>query len=121
MATKYEQAAGIVQAWVGTYGNADMKNIADDVVEILRICHEFRTPSSKKAPIFDADDLGDAIADYVMEVYSSPVNFDKGDAETAHPSEGADPQSDLSMGVDSTHTPSDGVSTTEHTQLDIPS
>jgi hypothetical protein len=111
MSTKYEQAAGIVETWVGTYGNTDMKNIADDVVEILRICHEYRTPEYKKAPLWDADQLGDAIANYVIETYSSPANFDKGGAETAHPSEG----------VESIHTPSDGVGTTDPIHLDIPS
>jgi hypothetical protein len=111
MASKYEQAAGIVETWVGTYGNADMKNISDDIVEILRICHEYRTQESKKAPLFDADDLGEAIANYVVETYSSPANFDKGDAETAHPLEG----------VESAHTPSDGVGTTDPIELDIPS
>jgi hypothetical protein len=119
MATKYEQAAGIVESWVGTYGNADMKNITDDVVEILRICHEYRKLEGKRAPLFDADDLGEAIANYVIETYSTPATFDKGDAESAHPSEGSDPQSDPSRGVDSTHSP--GVSSADLTQLDIPS
>jgi hypothetical protein len=44
MATRPDVAAGIVNGWVGTYGNGDMKQITNDIVEILRICHEYLTP-----------------------------------------------------------------------------
>ncbi|WIA98038.1 hypothetical protein [Curtobacterium sp. MCBA15_004] len=85
MSTIYEHSAGLVKNWVGTYGNSDMQQISDDLVEVLRICHEYRKPDDKKVPVYDADDLGEAICAYINEVYSTPANF--GDA-----SDGAKPQ-----------------------------
>lgn len=75
MASKQERAAGIVQSWIGMNGNSDMKQISDDIVGILSICHDYLTPEWKKAPSWTADELADAIAEYVIEAYITPTKF----------------------------------------------
>lgn len=74
MATKHEIAAGIAKSWLGAYGSKEAINVVEDVVNILEICHNFR--DREGLPSFTADELGDAIADYVVEAYSTPVEFE---------------------------------------------
>jgi hypothetical protein len=73
MSTKQEIAAGMAKTWLGTYGSRESMGIVDDIVNILEICHNFR--DREGLPAFTADELGDAIADYVIEAFSTPVEF----------------------------------------------
>lgn len=82
MSSKQEQAAGQVKAWVETYGGRDVNDVAEDIIEILRICHDYRSQPGK-APLF-AGDLADSIAEYVQGAFGpAAARFDDEEPDDA--------------------------------------
>lgn len=74
---KLEIAAGLVKDYSSRWATPEQDTVLDDVIEILRRCHEMpRT--------FDVDDLAEIIADYCISQYGPPL-FDFTKAEESTP------------------------------------
>lgn len=74
--SRYERAAGLVKTWVSQWGSSDHAVMADELVHVLRLCHEaVRDGTEKNLPI--------EIAYYLENVYilESP-DFDEPDPAT---------------------------------------